>query len=752
MSEQTRQSRNHRENGGVTKNGKPKKKRKIFKRIILTHVGLGVAGVIAGAGLFFYYAKDAPALDLTKLSDSIGTRFFDQDGTLIDELGSQTRIQLKPSQAPTVLKDAVVSIEDKRFYSHFGIDPIRIVGSALANVKAGGVAAGGSTITQQLIKLSFFSTKQSDQTLRRKAQEALLAVKLERALSKEEILTLYINKVYMANGVYGMGTAAKTYFGKDAADLTLAQATLLAGIPNSPNNFDPYSHPDAAKERRDIVLGTMLNNKKITKDDYNKAVATKVNDGLIALSTADDNRKVLDNYLTSAINEIKTKTGKDAFTEGMDVYLNINLEQQKNLYNLVNGDSDIEFPDDALQVATTVTDPTTGAVIAQIGGRKIADNVQFGMNRATNAGTAGRDVGSTMKPLIDYGPAIEYKNYSTAKVINDEPYKYPGTNITVKNADRRYLGNISLRYALTDSRNVPAVKTLMDVGVDKAAEFLGKLGIKLPKIEGSSAISGPLSTEQLAGGYGAFANTGIYSKPYYVNRLVFQDGTEVKYSPESSQAMKETTAYMITDVLKDVIKDGTGVTAEISGLYQAGKTGTSNYDEADADKITGDADNGSPDVTFVGYTKNYVVAVWTGYDDYYHAIPVSSHSIAAKIYKNTMAKLAADVSNSDWKMPDGLVRSGGELYLEDYYEAPKESKSSSSSTSSTTSSSTTSSSTSTTSSSVPESSVEVPESSSSSEPTEVTPPASSSEPATDQSQAPTTPAPAADAVPAKKTE
>lgn len=730
MSAQTRQSRQH--YSGKNKTNRPKKKHKILKRVFLSLLALGFVGLIAGAGLFFYYAKDSPALNLTKLSDSVGTRFFDQDGNLIDELGAESRIQLKPSEAPTVLKDAVVSVEDKRFYSHFGVDPIRIVGSALSNLKAGGVTAGGSTLTQQLIKLSFFSTKQSDQTLRRKAQEAWLAIQLERTLSKEEILTLYINKVYMANGVYGMGTAAKTYYGKDAADLTVAQAALLAGIPNAPNTYDPYTHPEAAKKRRDIVLLTMYDNKKISKDEYDKAKATAISDGLIALTTADDNRKVVDNYLTSAINEIKAKTGKDAFTEGMDVYLNLDLEQQENLYNLVNSGTDVTFPDDEMQVASTITDPTTGAVVAQIGGRKIADNVQFGINRATNAGTTGRDVGSTMKPLIDYGPAIEYNNYSTGEIINDSPYKYPGTDISVRNADREYWGNITLRTALTDSRNVPAVKTLMDVGVGKAGEFLGKLGITLDKIEGSTAISAPLSTEQLAGGYGAFANGGVYSKPYYVNKIVYQDNTEVTFKPESSQAMKDTTAYMITDVLKDVVQDGTGVVANIDGLIQAGKTGTSNYDETVYDKIIGDK-NGTPDVSFVGYTTNYVVAVWTGYDDYYHAVSQDAHALAATIYKYTMAKLAEGVPNTDWEMPDGLVRSGGELYLKDHYDEPEEvtpSSSSSTAPSSTSSSSTTSESSS--SSTVPSSSEEPPVSSSSS--SESTTPSSSE--STVQSSAP----------------
>lgn len=714
MSENSRTSRT-RQHQGQKKSSQGKKRKSILLRIFLALVAIGVAAVIAGAGLFFYYVKDAPALDLTKLSEPATTRFLAANGDLIYSLGSDEQIQLKPSEVPQVLSDAVVSVEDKRFYKHFGVDPIRIIGSALGNLKAGGITAGGSTLDQQLIKLSFFSTKQSDQTLRRKAQEAWLALKLERELSKEEILTLYINRVYMANGVYGIGTAAESYYGIDAKDLSVAQAALLAGIPNAPNTFDPYTQPENATKRRNVVLQAMLDNKKISQSQYDEAVATDVQAGLIAQKDISENRKIVDNYLTSAIAEVKEKTGKDAFNEGMDIYLNIDLAQQTNLYNIVNSDEYVEFPDDQMQVASTIIDPTTGAVVAQIGGRKIDDNVQFGINRATNTGTAGRDVGSTIKPLIDYGPAFEYLDYSTGKIIKDEPYTYPGTDLEVNNYDHQYLGNITLRYALTDSRNIPAVKTLVEVGVDKANDFLTGLGINLDKIEGSSAISAPISTEELAGGYAAFANNGTYSKPYYVNKIVYQDGTEESYQPESSQAMKETTAYMVTDILKDVVNDGTGVTAEIPGLIQAGKTGTSNYDDTVYDQIIGDKD-GTPDVSFVGYTTHYVMAVWTGYDNYLQSISPSYHSVAAKVYKNMMIKLAENVDNVDWEMPADLVRSGGELYLKG--SQPKEPVRSSSTTTTSSSTSTTTASTtsSTTTESSTSSSSSVPESSSSSEP------------------------------------
>lgn len=724
----------------------PKKKKKtrgLFKKIILTGVTLLALGIAFGGGLFIYYAKEAPALDENRLNSPVSTRFFAANNELIDELGAEKRTLLKSTEVPKLLSDAIVSVEDKRFYKHMGVDPIRIIGSALGNLKAGSITGGGSTITQQLIKLSFFSTKSSDQTLKRKAQEAWLALKLEREKSKEEILTLYINKVYMGNGISGIGTAAETYYGKKAADLTLPEAALLAGIPNAPSAFNPYVHPEAAKKRRDTVLYTMLQNKKISQSEYDKAVATDIKAGLKPLTNVSGNRKYIDNYLTSAISEVKEKTGKDPFKEGMDIYLNIDLEHQKNLYNIVNNDDIVQFPDNEMQVASTVLNPKTGAVVAQIGGRKIADNVQFGINRATNSGKNGRDVGSTVKPLIDYGPAIEYLNYSTGKIIVDEPYKYPGTDISVHNYDMRYKGPITLRTALTDSRNIPAVKTFMEVGVNKAKDFLSGLGITVDKLEGNNAISGPYSTEELAGAYGAYANEGIYSKPYYVNKIVYPDGTEETFQTESHQAMKDSTAYMITDVLKDVVSDGTGYLAEIPGLIQAGKTGTSNYDASVYDKIIGDKTS-VPDVSFVGYTKNYVMAVWTGYDNYFHAIPQIYRRNAALVYKNMMAKLAENVPNEDWEQPSSVIRSGNTLYVKGSVDIPKKSYSkpaeptTTTTTTTTTSSSETSSTTTTTSE---ESSSTVEESSTTPESSSTAPSSSSQEEVTPSSSSEAPPAP-----------
>ncbi len=646
---------------GSRLNKKQPKKKKGFKsfllRFFLILLFMFCLVFLAGAGLFVYYAKDAPTLDESQLVDNPSSKIYDMNGDLIAELGTQKRENITASEIPQVLKDAIVSIEDKRFYKHIGVDPIRIVGAAISNL-TNGTTQGGSTLTQQLIKLSFFSTKKEDQTLKRKAQEAFLAVKLERTKSKDEILMYYINKVYMSNGVYGMETASEKYFGKKLSELSLAQTALLAGLPQSPTSYDPYVYPDDAKTRRDTVLKAMYENDKITKTEYETAKATAITDGLVPLEAQSDSQKIVDNYLKEVIAEVKEKTGKNVYTDGLDVYTNLDLSAQNQLYSIINSDDYVSYPDDDFQAAVTVVDVKTGQVKAQIGGRKIASDVQLGTNLAVDS---TRDVGSTIKPLADYGPAIEYLNDSTGKSIVDEPYNYVGTTTAVNNWDSSYMGTLTLRQALMYSRNVPAVKTLNEVGLDKSQEFLSKLGITIQDgVVQSTAISAGIPTIKMAAAYAAFANGGTYYTPYYVNKITYQDGSEEDYTPTGTTAMKDSTAYMITDILKDVISKGTGTAAKISGLIQAGKTGTSNYKEGTT--IIGDQD-GVPDISFSGYTTNYAISVWTGYNAYEHSISTSDQKIAAYIYRAMMTYLSQNIDNPDWTKPDSVVKIGNELYV-----------------------------------------------------------------------------------------
>ncbi|HFC9090983.1 TPA: PBP1A family penicillin-binding protein [Enterococcus faecium] len=741
-------------------------KKGLFIKILLGILSFFCILFLAGVGLFWYYAKDAPELTDKKLDATVSSKLYTQDGELFEDLGAEKREKISANELPKTLEDAIVSVEDRRFYKHIGVDPIRIIGSALSNFTSGGLQ-GGSTLTQQLIKLSFFSTSAEDQTLKRKAQEAWMAVRLEQKKSKQEILTYYVNKVYMSNGLYGMETASEMYFGKKLSELSLPQTALLAGMPQAPSAYDPYVYPDQAKKRRDTVLYTMLQNEKISQTEYDQAVNVPVTDGLQELTQSDDNTKIVDNYVKEVINEVQEKTDKNVYTDGLEIYTNLDLDAQKKLYDIVNTDQYVSYPDDEMQVASTLIDTNTGKVKAQIGGRHIAEDVTLGNNLAVNT---SRDFGSTMKPVTDYGPAFEYLKYSTGKTITDAPYNYEGTSTPVGNWDNQYMGTITLRQALYLSRNVPAVKLFNEVGSDKVASFLKNLGIEYSTIHQSNAISSNTeeqdgtkygaSSLKMAAAYAAFANGGTYYKPQYVNKIVFQDGTEETYEPDGKTAMSPETAYMITDILKDTITEGTGTNAQIAGLYQAGKTGTSNYTDDEYAKL-GISSGVYPDILFAGYTPNYSISVWTGYNKKMTPVTSESSHVASDVYRELMQYVSANVTNTDWEMPSGLIRVGGELYYKDQYTARSnaitpsttipsssyvQTPGSSTTETTTQSSSSTSQSESTAESSKesttaetsePASSTTVPSSSSeeSSTPSSPAPPASSSDPATSEADA-----------------
>ena len=638
---------------------------RIVKYVSICLLTVFIAAIMLGGGLFLHYVSKAPALSESKLVATTSSKIYDSKNELIADLGSERRVNAQANEIPTELVNAIVSIEDHRFFSHRGVDTIRILGATLRNLRGGGGLQGASTLTQQLIKLTYFSTSTSDQTLSRKAQEAWLAVQLEQKATKQEILTYYINKVYMSNGNYGMQTAAQNYYGKDLKDLSLPQLALLAGMPQAPNQYDPYSHPEAAQERRNLVLSEMKGQGYITAEQYEKAINTPITDGLQSLKSANSYPPYMDNYLKEVIDQVEQETGYNLLTTGMEVYTNVDPAVQQRLWDIYNTDEYVNYPDDELQVASTIVDVTNGKVIAQLGARHQSSNVSFGMNQAVET---NRDWGSTMKPITDYAPALEYDIYdSTASVVHDVPYNYPGTNTPVYNWDRGYFGNITLQYALQQSRNVPAVETLNKVGLDRAKTFLNGLGIDYPSMVYANAISSNTvesnkqygaSSEKMAAAYAAFANGGIYHKPMYINKIIFSDGSSKEFSDPGTRAMKETTAYMMTEMMKTVLTYGTGRGAYLSWLPQAGKTGTSNYTDDEIEKYIKNSGYVAPDEMFVGYTRKYSMAVWTGYSNRLTPIVDDGLYVAAKVYRSMMTYLSTDDHPGDWTMPEGLYRSG----------------------------------------------------------------------------------------------
>ena len=629
--------------------------------------------LILGGLVFGYYASKAPTLSEKDLIATTSSKIYDNQNNLIADLGAEKRISVKTNEIPTDLVNAIVAIEDHRFFNHRGVDFIRIGGAFFSNLRGG--RQGGSTLTQQLIKLTYFSTSSSDQTLSRKIQEAWLATQLEQKATKQEILTYYINKVYMSNGNYGMQTAARSYYAKELKDLSLPQVALLAGMPQAPNQYDPYTNPEAALQRRNLVLKEMLDMKSITNEQYESAVNTPVTDGLQSLTGSSNYPAYMDNYLKEVIQQVEEETGYNVLTTGMDVYTNVDTAAQKRLWDIYNSDEYVNYPDNELQVASTIIDVTNGKVIAQLGSRHQSSNVSFGTNQAVET---NRDWGSTMKPISDYAPAIEHEEYSSTGItIPDTPYNFPGTNTQIYNWDRQYYGNISMVYALQQSRNVTAVRALEKVGLKKAKKFLSSIGIDYPEMVYANAISSNTSdssnkygasSEKMAAAYATFANGGTYYKPQYVNRVVFSDGTTKNFDTSGTRVMKEATAYMMTDMLKSVITAGLGYNANISGLYHAGKTGTSNYADNELKKLTKDYNYSSivtPDESFVGYTTQYSMAVWTGYTNRLTPVLDDGIKVATDVYKQMMLYLYEQngSGSTDWTQPSGVYRSGSYLYL-----------------------------------------------------------------------------------------
>lgn len=614
--------------------------------------------ILMGCGMFAYYAATAPKISYHTLSSDNSTTIYDKNGKVISRLGMQNRDYVKQQDIPDNLKNAIISIEDRHFYSDKGVDPIRIIEAAGSDlIGSGGGLQGGSTLTQQLVKLSVFSTKSSDQTLKRKAQEAWLAIKVDRDYSKQQIMEFYVNKVYMGNNSYGMQTASQLLFHKPLNKLDLSQTALLAGLPQAPVAYNPVHNPKYAQMRRDTVLEAMVRNKSISRAQADQAEKESVKKGLhtknVDKTPTQKDEKYADGYISQVIQELKNKGYN--LTSGNKVYTNLDMSTQKHMYKLANDkNSGMDFPNKNFQIGATMVDPHNGKVVSMLGSRK--QNVLFGLNRAVQT---DRSSGSTMKPLMDYGPAIEYLKYPTYQPIKDTPFTYPGTGKELNDFDNKHEGTITMRQALIESRNIPAIRTLQAVGIPQATNFLNGLGMKFKQpLDLQNGIGAYISTEQEAAAYAAFANGGIYHKPYMINKVVTPTGEAKHYGSTSHRAMSTATAFMMTDMLKGVMTDpkGSGTAAKIDDLYEAGKTGTVQYPGNYLGKFPKDA---SMDSWFTGYTKNLSLSVWTGYDrplEDGHYVSQSQTKIAQKFYKETMEKASENLPNENWDKPSDVVK------------------------------------------------------------------------------------------------
>ncbi|MBU9714637.1 penicillin-binding protein 1A [Evansella tamaricis] len=645
----------------TNKKGKKTSTKKRWKKILIALGIIMLAMVLVGGITVFSIIRDAPELDPDRLTLANNPEIYDRDLEMFSTLeAAEDRRSVNINQVPPVLKDAVISVEDIRFYDHFGIDLRRIGGAVLANIRGGFGAEGASTITQQVVKNLFLS---SEKKMTRKLQEQYLAVQLERKYSKDQVLEIYLNAIYFDDGKYGVLEAADYYFSKDLDELTIEDAALLAGIPQRPGRFNPFKNPEDAQIRRNTVISLMERYEKITPEQAETARNVPIEE---QLQQSEREAYPYQAFLDEVIREVERIEGidsNDIYTGGLKIYTTLDRDLQEYVEYVMQSGEVIEFPDSKYQAGITVLDTTTGEIMALGGFREPAEGA-LTYNMATGP---RRQPGSTIKPILDYGPVIDEKKWSTYHQIEDAPYNYQSTGTPVRNFDRNYRGFVSMREALRVSLNIPAVKAFNEVGLESAREFGERLGLEeqLVNMQESYSIGGfsdGLSSLHLAGAYAAFGNNGEFNRPHTVTKVEFPDGTVIDLKPDSVVAMNDYTAFMITDMLKTVVQSGTGTLAAVDGVPIAGKTGSTNYtDEERAQHgIEGSA---VKDSWFAGYSTALTAAVWTGYknnDDGY--IDTSSGStegqVARRLFKEVMTYAHEGKEVNDFVQPDSVVRVG----------------------------------------------------------------------------------------------
>ena len=572
------------------------------------------AAIIAIFFLCVFWIYQAPAFDSKILDNNSRTIVYDVNNNEIAKLGNQVGENLETADIPQQMQDAILATEDNRFFEHGAVDYRRLVGAVVSNLTSGFGSQGGSTISQQLIKRTFLDDNKS---VKRKVQEAYLAYKLEQNYDKESIFTMYVNIIYYSDGVYGLKTAAKYYYNKDLDQLSLPQKALLAGIPQHPNTYNPYDNPEAAKARRDTVLYLMQYHGKITEAEAEAAKKTNIMDGIVSRSS--DERVIMSSefdsrytgYMNQIVNELKNSKEYrdyegDVLNLGLKIYTNLDPDIQKSVTDSVtNNSAGIKQASD---VAMVVLKNDNSGIAAIYGGKNQKFN---GYNIATQSKL---QPGSAIKPILAYGPAIEYLNWGSDHTINDS--KIQGTQI--QNWDRQFHGNITINNALMMSYNIPAIKAYQEVGFNRVKEYASKVGMSVTDdslttpIGGSSDGYSPL---QMAAAYVPFSNNGYYATPKAIKKVYDNEGKEVKSfsTDDRKQVIKDSTAYIMTSMLRNVV-NGIAKNARISGADMAVKTGTTTFGQAEIDKYKFDADNYSKDSWVVGYTSNYTLAVWQGFD------------------------------------------------------------------------------------------------------------------------------------------
>ncbi|MCI8575786.1 MAG: hypothetical protein HFI09_04885 [Bacilli bacterium] len=644
---------------------KKKRKKKQNKGKVLNFIltslmvlGIGIASCVLAFGLYIIFT--APDFDSDKLYNKEATVLYDRNGVELTRYGAENRVLISYNDLPQVFVDALVAVEDSRYFQHNGFDAARFLKASFGQAMGNSGAGGASTLTMQLVKNTYTSSEASGiRGIIRKFTDIYMAVfKLEKKYTKEEILEFYVNSQEFGSGgtnfehINGVEQASQTYFGKSVSDLNLSEASLLVGLFNNPYLYNPYRNPEGCTNRRNVVLSLMERHGYISSEQKEEAMQIPIQ-SLLKEQKSSTSINPYQPFIQYVIDEVKDRTGLDPYVVPMAIYTTLDTNIQ-NVVNDVQNGVTYKFKDDKDQVGIAVTSVSDGSILALGAGRNY---VAKGINRAL----LKKQPGSTAKPIFDYGPLIEYNNVSTAHQFFDEPYTYSDGKTKINNWDGKYWGLSDLRRVLIDSRNIPAVQAFQQVEKDKITEFVHNLGIDYgDTLYESIAIGGleVMSPLEASAAYSAFARGGYYIEPYSYSKIVYlETGKEEEYKYEKKRAMSEETAYLITNIL---VEGGSsaynvGGRMRVSNSDIAAKGGTTNITNSIASQY-GWPSYATPDHWNVTYSTDYCIALWYGYDKKENGYYLTSN-IGTAARKGMMEQIANKIyqPNKRFTRPDGIV-------------------------------------------------------------------------------------------------
>lgn len=656
--------------GGSKRPAKPPRKRSGKKGFIWLFfiLVIGVLCAVAGYLLVILNGERILSQNLNKFNLDQASVITDKDGKQVAKLYvAEGNREVAPiGQIPQLVKDAFVATEDRRFYEHNGVDVFSIGRALVKDIMSRSAKEGASTITQQVARNLFLN---ADKTLFRKATEASIALAMERRLSKDEILELYLNRIYFGRGQYGIKTAAKYYFNKDitskdkSQQLEIWEIATLAAMPKAPETYNPVKNPEKSKERRAVVLAIMQEEGLITAEQAEKAKQVDYDPSVVP-KTSQQYQSFID-YVVEEAQDVTGLGEEELLSGGFTIRTTIDTNAQKAMEDAFRNDENFEESKDEIpmQGAMIIMNQHDGSILAMVGGR---DYERQGWNRVTKP----RQPGSSFKPIASYGPALETGQYFPWSILRDDKTCYDNGKYCPTDSNKvKYIGPVTMSQAVKESRNQPAVWLLNEIGVKKGLEFAKNLGFNLdPEKDRNLAIAlggltNGVSPLEMARAYAAFANGGTLQEPHTILSIANARGNVVyEYKePKAKQVMSPETAYYVTQVLQEVTKPGgTGTRARISGRVVAGKTGTTQHG------IPGLKSSANRDVWFVGYTPELTAAVWMGYDstDKDHLVRKSSGQAAA-MFANVMSKALEGKKKRSFPKPEGVIDKKPELAVTD---------------------------------------------------------------------------------------